>query len=51
MRIVRLLKQTWLERYRSKTFELGAALAFNPASIRLCFVLLATSEIRTNVHI
>ena len=26
--VVRLLKQTWLEWYRSKTFELGAALAF-----------------------
>src|SRR5664279_4790149 len=28
VQVVRLLKQTWLEWYRSKTFELGAALAF-----------------------
>ena len=28
VQIVRLLKQTWLEWYQSRTFELGAALAF-----------------------
>jgi len=28
VRIVHLLKQTWLEWYQSRTFELGAALAF-----------------------
>src|SRR5512135_3072347 len=28
VQVVRLLKQTWLDWYRSKTFELGAALAF-----------------------
>lgn len=28
MQIARLLKQTWLEWYQSRAFELGAALAF-----------------------